>query len=105
MKQLMESILSIDQQQDQRLQDMLQQKKQAFSKIDQQAAQLADEIQEYARLRLLQVEQINQQQAEQQLHKADQLLETKKRRLKQQYDENKDFWVKNIVDAILRADP
>lgn len=101
MKKLMQDILEIDHEQDRRLKGVQEKKTRMFAEIDQQANQIASDLEQYGYKRLEKVEQVEQEEAVEQIATMTQRSEQQVSQLLQQYETIAPTMIQTLFDAIV----
>lgn len=100
MKDLMESIMSIDHSANNKLNEAIRRKEEAIEKINKRKIKMAKEIEEYANAHLDTFEKSEKLSAQDSMLAIKNTADDEQQRLLNLYDANKEEWVSSIVSNI-----
>lgn len=101
MKDLMESIMSIDHSANNKLNEAIRRKQEAIEKINQKKIKMAKEIEEYANAHLDTFEKSEKLSAQDSMLAIKNNSDEEQERLYNLYNKNKDVWINTIVSNII----
>lgn len=101
MKDLMETIITIDKAANNKLNDAIRRKEEAMEEVKRRTEILTREIEEKAKKHLAQLETTEMQSIEAELQQIHQKTLAEKQRLSAIYEEKHPQWITSIVDSVL----
>lgn len=102
MKNLMDTIISIDKQAENRLNEAIRRKQEAMAKIDEEKRHMTEQMKQHAKDLLSNSEEAEKVLCEEQKRQIAQRVDSESSRLQGIFDQNHQQWVSEIVENVLK---